>query len=143
MSIISIKTAIQNKLEDCSHIQVVYGYETGKETGHPYATVTKNRFESSFLDTQRNQTDYYFSIKLYCERSEDGFGVATAERISDEMVDEALMAFHMDTTLSGTCKYVEPVDGDFSYVETAESVRVADITLKAVEVFDTSTGAIT
>jgi hypothetical protein len=69
--------------------------------------------------------------------------VSKAERVSDEMVDEVVTAFHMDTTLSGTCKYIEPVDCDFSYVEMDKAVRVADITLKAQEVFDTGTGAVT
>ena len=143
MSLASIKSAITTKLEDCSHVNVVYGYETGKETGHPYATVTKARMESVFGDNQRNINDWYFSIKLYTERSVDGFGVSKAERVSDELVDEVVNAFHMDTTLSGTCKYIEPVDADFSYVEMDKSVRVAEITLKAVEVFDTGTGTVT
>jgi hypothetical protein len=142
MSLQSVKTAVQNKLEDISRLHVVYGYETAQETGHPYATVTKARFESEFGDNQRNINSWFFSIKLYTERSEDGFGIATAERISDELVNEVISAFHMDTTLSGTCKYVEPIDGDFSYVEGPESVRFADITLKAVEVFDTKLGTI-
>ena len=143
MSVVSIKTAIQNKLDECGGIHVVYGYETGKETGHPYATVTKSRMESIFGDTARNINDWYFSVKLYTERSVDGFGVSKAERVSDELVDEVVNAFHMDTTLSGTCKYIEPVDADFSYVEMDKSVRVAEITLKAVEVFDTGTGTVT
>jgi len=140
MSLAAIKLAVKNKLNDCSHVHVVYGYETGKETGYPFATVTKSRMESSFGDTKRNINDWYFSVKLYTERSKDGFGVSKAERISDEFVDEVVTAFHMDTTLSGTCKYIEPVDADFSYVEMDKSVRVAEITLKATEVFDTGLG---
>ena len=143
MSLASIKSAIKTKLEDCSHINVVYNYETGKETGHPYATVTKARMESVFGDTKRNINDWFYSVKLYTERSTDGFGVSKAERISDEQVDEVVTAFHMDTTLSGSCKYIEPVDADFAYVEMDKAVRVADITLKATEVFDTGTGAVT
>jgi hypothetical protein len=143
MSLVSIKTAIQNKLDACAYIDVVYGYETGKESGHSYATVTKARFESKFLDNKRNENNWFFTIRLHTERSANGFGVSTAETISDTMVDEVITAFHMDTTLSGTCKYIEPIDADFSYAEGPESVRVAEITLKAVEVFDTGTGTIT
>ena len=140
MSLQSIKIAIKNKLDDIGKLEVVYGYETGKESGHSYATVTKLRLESEFGDTQRNINNWFFSIKLYTERSKDGFGVETAERISDELIDEVLDAFHMDTTLSGTCKFVEPLRVDFSYLEGPEAVRVADIELRAQEVFDTALG---
>lgn len=141
MSLVSIKTAIQNKLESVAHVDSVYGYETGKETGHSYITVTKSRFESSFADTGRNIQDWFFSVKLFTERSKDGFGVVLGESVSDGIVDDIVKAFHMDTTLSGSCKFVEPIDGDFGYVEGPESVRIAEITLKAEEVIDINTGA--
>ena len=46
----------------------------------------------------------------------------------------------MDTTLSGTCKFVKPLDGEFGYGEGPESNRTAEITLQAQEIFDTALG---
>lgn len=141
MSLVSIKTAIKNKLDCISHLENVYSEDTGSEAGNPYATVTKARFESSFADTNRNFQEWFFTIRLYTKKTDDGFTIRTAERVSDELVDEIVTAFHMDTTLSGSCKYVEPIDGDFSWVSATEAIRLAEITLKATEVINISTGA--
>ena len=143
MSLVSIHTAIKNKLDDVGGLHIAFGYETGKETGYPYATITHDRLESAFGDTKRNINDWFFTIRLYVERTPEGFGVDVAERISRELIDEVLTAFHMDVTLSGTCKFIEPLDADFSYTEGPESVRIAEITLKAQEVFDTALGTTT
>ncbi len=141
MSSQSIKTAIKNKLDEVGSIDVAYGYQTGKETGHPYAVVTRDGLDSEFGDSIRNVNTWTFKVALFVSRApteEMVFGAEEAERISGKVVDEVVTAFHMDTTLSGTCLYIKPVDVNDDYAEGPESVRFAEITLEAVETVSSS-----
>jgi len=133
----NISVAVANKLRGVSGLHAVYEYEVGKpEDGkYPFATVTPTGFEGRFGDTIRNERRYEITVRIYQERTSTGFGNEKTERLAREMVDEILTAFDMDTTLSGTVKFVVPVRGDLSYVEREMGdTRLAEFVLECMNV---------
>lgn len=135
MNLTDISAKIAQKLNETQSIKAVYEYETGNPDGkYPMATVTAQGFDGEFASTAHNRRAFQFSIKVYQERQETSFGVAKAERVMREAVDEIITAFDMDTTLSGTVTYCAPVGADFSHEDREHDVRLANITLEAVTV---------
>lgn len=134
---IDIKTQIKNKLSGVSGLHAVYDYEVGvPESGkYPFATITASTFEAEFGDTVRNIRTYTYNIRVYQERTVDGFGNEKAERVLSEIVDEVLTAFDNDTTLSGMVKMVRPLSGDFDYIDREiGDTRVAEFIVDCVTV---------
>lgn len=135
MNLTDISAKIAQKLNETQSIKAVYEYETSNPDGkYPMATVTAQGFDGEFASTAHNRRAFQFSIKVYQERQETSFGVAKAERVMREAVDEIITAFDMDTTLSGTVTYCAPVGADFSHEDREHDVRLANITLEAVTV---------
>lgn len=140
--VVDISAAIKTKLDSIAGLKSVYEYEPDKPTDgkYPFATVTPVNFEGEFADTVRNSRVIGYSVKVYQERTERGFGNQKAERVLREVVDEIFTAFDNDTTLSGTVKWVKPASGDLTYTERETGdTRVCDILLEANVVVDSIT----
>lgn len=137
----TISNLIVTKLQGISGLNGVYNYEPDKPTAgqYPFATVTPVSFEGEFADTVRNKRTYVFSVRVYQERMEAGFGNSKAERLVREMSDEILTAFDSDTTLSGALLYVKPAHGDLTY-ENRElgDTRVIEITFDCLKMVNSS-----
>lgn len=135
MSLTSVKAAIITKLNDMGSLKSVYGYETTSPSGYyPYAAVTLREGDGKFGSTDHNVRRQGFWIRVYQEQSKTGQGIQTAETIATSVVDELQIAFDMDTTLSGTCKYIKPLSFNASYIDREFDVRILEIQLDAVEV---------
>lgn len=138
----NISSAIVTKLEGVSGMVQVYNYEPDKpeDGGYPFATVTTRELNGEFGDTIRNIRKYTFSIRVYQERVEIGFGNQKAERIAREMTDEILTAFDADTTLSGMVKMVSPLRGNFDYIDReVGDTRIVEIDVEAMTVVPSTT----
>lgn len=132
---VDLSQAIATKLNSVSGLNGVYAYEPATPTDgkYPFATITPSGFQAEFGDTIRNIRNYSYSIRLYQERK--NFGNEKAERVMREIVDEIVTAFDADTTLSGMCKMVRPLSGDFEYIDREiGDTRFADITVECMGV---------
>ncbi len=139
---VDISNAIKNKLDSISHLNEVFEYEPDKPTDgkYPFATITSNAFAGEFGDTIRNKRTITYSVKVYQERTQVGFGNEKSERVMREMLDEIVTAFDNDTTLSGLVKWIVPAGGDLDHIERETGdTRVADIFLEANIVVDSIT----
>lgn len=137
-----IQTLIINKLNGVSGLNGVYAYFPDRPTNgaYPYAIVSVKSGTGEFGDTIRNIRHHVFEVKVFQERTEAGFGNQKSERIIDEIVDEVLVAFDADTTLSGSVKMVKPLDfsKDFDESETGDQ-RIAVFVVDATVVVPSTT----
>ncbi len=141
-NVLTIRNAIKTKVDQLGKLQGSFDYETGKNTGHPFATVTPVEGESEFGDSVgsgrgRNIQTMDFAIRVYQEREESGFGAEKAENVSIGVLDETLTAFHADTTLSGTVLWQRPVGWNMGYAPRESLVRTLEITIRATKEIDT------
>jgi hypothetical protein len=134
MSVDTIRTKIVQKLSEMNSIEAAFNWETSNPSGHyPYATVTLAGGTGEFRSSATNLRQRNFSVKIYQERSKIGQGPEAAEDIVTNVIDELEKSFDMDTTLSGTCKYVMPVKWDAKYQDRETDTRLLDIDIEAVE----------
>ena len=134
MSVTTIRTKLLNKLQSMNTLKATYDWETSNASGnYPYATVTLDGGESNFASTAHNLRRRLFTVRVYQERSKIGQGPENAESISVGVIDELETAFDMDTTLSGTCKFVRPVKWDARYQDRELDVRILQIDIEAIE----------
>lgn len=134
MSVQAIRTKLVEKLSLLPEIKAAYDWETSNPEGnYPYATVTLDGGDSEFASTAHNKRTRQFKIRIYQERSKAGQGPENAEEITVGVIDELEKAFDMDTTLSGTCKWVRPVTWDARYQDRELDVRILQIDIEAIE----------
>jgi len=135
MSINTIKTQLLNTLNAMGTLKAAYGRETGNPSGnYPYATLTLRDGDGEFATTKHNYRRHGFWIRVYQEQSKQGQGVQGAEDISVLVMDELYKALDMNTTLSGSCKFVKPINFDASYVNRDLDMRVLEIKVDAHDV---------
>ena len=134
MSVTEIRNKLVEKLSNMTTLKASYDWETSNPEGnYPYATVTLDGGESEFASTAHNKRTRQFKIRIYQERSKTGQGPEGAEEISTSVIDELEKAFDMDTTLSGTCKFVYPARWDARYQDRELDVRILQIDIEAIE----------
>ncbi len=134
MSVISLRAKILQKLGEMQTLKATYDWETSNSGGnYPYATLTLWYGTGQFRSTADNLRRRGFRIRVYQEKSKSGQTPANSEDIVASVIDELETAFDMDTTLSGTCKYVTPVGFDASYVDRELDIRVLEVHLDAYE----------
>ncbi len=134
MSVTAIRTKLVQKIGEMMSIEAVFDWETSNPDGHyPYATVTLAGGNGEFRSTAHNLRYRNFSVKIYQERSKIGQGPEAAENIVTNVIDELEQALDMDTTLSGTCKFVTPVKWDARYQDRETDVRLLDIDIEAID----------
>lgn len=130
-----IRSKIETKLNEMQTLKTVYDFDSANPDGeYPLATMTITDGESEFISTAHNMRSHRFSIRVFQERTEVGQGVESAENISVDVLEEILNAFDMDTTLSGTVKYVAPAEYSTDYEDREHATRVLEVVLEAVEV---------
>ena len=140
--VVDISNAIKTKLDSVSSLKSVYEYEPDKPTDgqYPFASVTPANFVAEFADNYRNLRTISYTVRVFQERTERGFGNQKAERVLREVVDEILTAFDNDTTLSGIVKWIKPASGDLRYDNReVGDTRVCEIILEANVVVDSLT----
>ncbi len=134
MSVQNLRTKILQKLNQMSTLKAAYDWETSNPNGnYPFATLTLDKGTSEFRSNYHNLRTHTFRVRIYQERSKIGQGPETAEDIVNNIIDEVYTAFDMDTTLSGTCKYVMPVGYDASYLDREHDCRLLQINIDAIE----------
>lgn len=140
-NIVNISTNIASKLAGIGGLKAVYEYPQSNPTVYPYAVIMWNGYPSArFGDTVRNIREVSFTISVFQERTDTGFGGEKAERVIREIADEITTAFDNDTTLSGLVKMVKPVVAEVSFDETAVGIsKVATFTVECTTVVDSLT----
>ena len=135
MSVVSLRASLLAKLNAMQGLKAAYDWETSNPGGnYPFATVTLRTGAGEVLSSSHNKRIRGFTIRVYQERSKGGQGPEQAERITAELIDEFEAAFDMDTTLSGTCKFVEPVDWRATYIDRELDIRILEYEINAIEV---------
>lgn len=134
MSASTIRSKLKTKLGQMRTIKAAYDWETSNPDGnYPFATVTLKNGTGEFRSTAHNLRRQVFRIRIYQERTQIGQGPESAENIVASVLDELTTACDMDTTLSGTCKYVTPVRWDAGYQDRDHDTRILEIDVEAVE----------
>jgi hypothetical protein len=123
------------KLNEMGTLKAAFDYETSNPEGkYPFACLTLRMGRSEFRSTMHNERDRFFNVRVYQERTKAGQGPDNAEEIATSVIDELETAFDMDTTLSGTCKYVQPVEWNSGYLDRETDTRLLEVILQAVEI---------
>jgi hypothetical protein len=136
------RDAIKTKLDTVSALQGTFDYETGKNSGYPFATITPESGSSTFGDSRgsaqgRNIQRMRFNIRVYQEREEHLFGAEKAETIALDILDDILTAFHQDTTLNGAVLWQRPVSWSAGHEVRDHLLRTLEVTIEAVKEIDT------
>ena len=130
MSISTIKSQLLASLNAMGSLKAAYAYETGNPSGnYPFATLTLKDGEGEFADTAHNKRRHSFWIRVYQEQSKEGQGVAQAEVIAIDVLDELIAHLDINTTLSGVCKYTKPAYYNTSYINRELDTRILEIQL--------------
>ena len=134
MSVSTLRQRLLTKLNAMQTLKGVWDWETSNVEGkYPFATLTLRDGEGSFESTFHNLRRRGFRIRIYQERAKLGQGPENAEDISTSVIDELETALDMDTTLSGTCKYVKPAGWVAGYQDRELDVRILEINIDAYE----------
>lgn len=134
MSIVTVKAKLLTKLNEMQSLKGAFEWETSNSDGkYPYATVTIRDGEGEFRSTAHNIRRRGFRIKVYQELTKIGQGPQMAESIATSVIDELESALDMDTTLSGTVKYVEPPAWRAMYIDRELDTRVLEMDVNAYE----------
>lgn len=134
MSVDAIRTKLMTKLGEMQSLKAVYDWETSNPNGnYPFGTLTLKAGDGKFRSTVHNSRTRGFRLRVYQERSKTGQGPETAEDISVAVLDELETALDMDTTLSGTCKFVKPVFWSAGYVDRELDTRILEINIEAFD----------
>jgi len=125
------------KLNAITTLKAAFDYPTGNPDGkYPFATLTLREGEGRFGSTAHNIRKESYVIKVYQEQSKIGQGVEAAESITMSVLSELQNALDMDTTLSGTCKYVVPVSWNTAYENRELDVRILEVIIEAYGIVD-------
>ena len=112
----------------------VLDYEKSLPDGYPAITVVPDGGDGEFLDTQRNQRNYTFKIRIFHERITDQ---REAERIVTAVLDQFIAVFDDpdQTTLDNTVIFNLPSEVSWGYITAPDiDVRIAEVKLTAVTV---------
>ncbi len=135
MSVTAIRTKLLTKLNEMQSLKGAWDWEISNVDGKfPYATLTLREGDAEFASTAHNMRTRGFTIRLYQERQKGtGQSPEEAEDIMTSVIDELEIALDMDTTLSGTCKYVEPIVWKAEHIITDQSIRLLEIEVNAID----------
>jgi hypothetical protein len=137
MSVSAIRQKLLTKFSEMQSIKAAYDWETSNSDGnYPFATITLREGSGEFGSQSHNIRRRGFSVRIYQERSKIGQGPETAEDISTDIIDEFEAALDMDTTLSGTVKYVEPISWSAGYIDRELDTRILEIEINAIDIVD-------
>ena len=133
----TVKTNLLAKLNAMGTLKAAFDYPTGNPNGkYPFAVLTLREGEGRFGSTAHNIRREGYTIRVYQEQSKLGQGVEAAESISINVLSELQSALDMDTTLSGTCKYVVPVSWNATYENRELDIRVLEVNVNAYGIVD-------
>lgn len=112
----------------------IYDNEVTDLKGYPSVTITASNLDGKFLDTNRNERRYRFSIKLFIDRNQQNFGTQKAETILRTALDEMVNIVDADPTLNGNCIYTRPFVARPLYVDRQNNnLRVAELILECTD----------
>jgi len=134
MSTSTVRSKLLTALDDMQSLKAAFDYEASNSEGKfPFATLTLRGGTGEFRSTAHNLRTRSFWVRIYQEKTTAGQGASNAERIMVDVLDELEEHLDMNTTLSGTCKYVYPVSWNASTVDRGEISRLGEIRVDAVE----------
>lgn len=103
MSFVSLRTAIETKLNTVTELAVVKDIHTGKLSGFPAATFEPSGHENEYYTNADNLRGYAFDIIIHQEM--ENAGRDTAVGILAASVDAVVTAFDTDYNLGGACDF--------------------------------------
>lgn len=134
MSLSTVRNKVVEKLGDMQSLNAVYDYPASNQSGkYPYATVSLRRGDGDMRSTAHNLRTRSFWIRVYQEKGKIGQGAEQSERIITDVIDELEEALDMDTTLSGTVKWCDPITWNASYRNREHDMRILEVQLNAQE----------
>lgn len=135
MSVTTVRTKLLTALNSMQSLKAAFDWETSNPDGkYPFATLTLRDGDAIFQSTAHNLRRQGFRIRIYQERSKVGQGPENAEDITTSVLDEFSTHLDLNTTLSGTVKYVKPIGWRASYIDRELDTRILEIDVDAYEI---------
>lgn len=134
---VTIKNQIKDKIEGCSSVQKVYGYEEVNPAGWPCVMLTPQDMQGEFSSNTENSRVYSYRALILLTIGKDIETPKTlnrleyAENVIATVIDEIINAVDTDYELDGTpVLFVNAADVQWGYAsgEFGEA-RSAEITL--------------
>src|SRR4051812_37369271 len=94
----------------------IYEQEDLPKTGFPAATVTWTDKAGSIADNARNKVEWTFTIRIYIDRTANGFGTTKAEQILKLAGAELLQKLEASPKLGNTCVDSNPAGYRNAYI---------------------------
>lgn len=134
---VTIKNQIKSKVQSCSSVQQVYGYEEVNPTGFPCVMITPADMSGEFSSNTENSRVYSYSLRILFSIGQDVENPKTMNRLEyaentiATVIDEIITAVDTDFELDNSpVLFVNAADASWGYVsgEFGEA-REAIITL--------------
>lgn len=134
----TIKASLKSKVQSCSTVQVVYGYEEVNPSGFPAAIIKAADMQGEFASNAENSRVYAYNVYILFPIGQDFIPPANknrleyAEDVISEVIDEIINAIDTDFELDGTpTLYTEATDASWGEYEYSGGVaKAAQITIK-------------
>lgn len=103
----TIKQMVKERVQGCSTVQAVYGYEEPNPTGFPSVFITAANLEGEFASNAENSRTYAFSALILFPLGQDMETPKTVERgeyaesVVADVIDEIINALDEDFELDG------------------------------------------
>lgn len=134
-----ISSAIIGKLKQSALLEqaVILNYEPSNGfAGYPAVTVTPSQERASFADSNRNQVNFFFDIKVAQERLDTS--AQNAEQLVAAIVDDLMANFNTDYQMNNyllTNAIARPLQVKWSYRKAPEvEERVATLTVEVLAI---------
>ncbi len=123
---VTIKNSLKTKIQSCTSVQTVYGYERANPTGYPCVFIKSSDMEGEFASNVENSRVYAYSVLVLFPIGQDIQLPKTtdkedyAEGVISTVIDEIIDAVDTDFELTGTSQvlYVNAADcqwGEYEY----------------------------
>lgn len=127
-----IKNAIVGKFELMDSVKSVFSYATSDFNGnYPSVNIIITDGSGEISANVRNLMSYRYRADVFVQMGDVGFSPEEAEALTIGLLDEAVTAFNMDTTLSGLVNYCMPVSWNTSWEDRENDIRVLSIDIEA------------
>lgn len=134
---VTIKNQLKSKVQSCSSVQQVYGYEEVNPSGWPCVMMTAANMEGEFSSNSENSRVYSYRLLILFTLGQDMETPKTLNRLEyaentiATVIDEIINVIDDDFELDGNpVLYVNAADVLWGYYSTeAGECRGAEITL--------------
>lgn len=124
--------SVVNGLVASTKLTAVYNYDIKEATTFPYAIITTKDWEENILDTQSNEIEYSFIIRVIHQSND----IANVEPVMRQLCDDIMWELRKQAnqTLSWTIKRLAPFSVTWWWADWQFPTRVFDIQVQVLDI---------